>query len=120
MALRFRGSIEDQFRTANEAFVTDTPDILETQALEARFSQSIARFTGTIGIETHHREHCPRRHRSCIVIARNAVRQVTVIIVKNLMHSLLRPPLLAREMDLSVKLESHFCASIEIQQTGLV
>ena len=33
MALRFRGSIEDQLRTANEAFVTDTPDILETQAL---------------------------------------------------------------------------------------
>lgn len=65
---------------------------------ERRGGQRVLRRTRAVGIEAHHAEHRPGRHRSRVVVARYAVRRVAVVAGEQVADGLLRAPFLSREV----------------------
>ena len=63
-----------------------------------RGGKRIMRLSRTVRIESHHGEYGPRRHGTCIVIARNTVRFGPVILVQQHLYGLLGTPLLSFEV----------------------
>ena len=71
---------------------------LDGDFIEHWSCERISRLSGAIGIETNHVKHCPCRHSTCIIVARNAVGSILKVCIEQAFNFLLGSPLFAFEV----------------------
>ena len=71
---------------------------VECHFVEDGCCQCIIGRTGTVGIETHHREDKPGGHRAAIVVAWDTVRLVGIVLSDQFTHDFLRAPFFTLEI----------------------
>src|SRR3712207_9256941 len=71
--------------------------LFRSYLIEDRGCQRVIGLTGTVGVKTYHGEDGPCRHRSAVVVVRNAVGLVGEVFGQEAVHFLLRAPLRSEE-----------------------